>query len=452
MLGNSIERIQVVLNAVTDKFKKSINSAQMTMKGFKTQARNMADVMTQPLDKFREFTKSGQNMNMTGKRLATRFRLLTHGMKGFRMEMLGVMFFGMMLKNTFLQLLNPVMEAYGVFDLFREMLLITFLPIMDSIFPIMLQMMEWFMNLSDPVKKAIGVFVILGIILGTILFILGSFALGLGSLAMLGIEIGTVFSALGTAIGAVFSVIGIVIFAILVGILIAWKENFGNIRDWFKVFWEGIKQMLSGAFEVILGLVDLFVSIFKGDFEGIKSAVGRIWRGIINFFAGAIRVIIGLVVVFGIGVFRIVWGIGKTIIGFFKWLGTSIWKFFQGLWVSVRDWAKTMVSEMARNMIWSAGRFIIKVFTRKVSTGDTNSGSIPHKDDFIWRPGQGPISINPNDTLVGFKGAAPNLSGAGGVNFSPTYNINVVDRYELNKIIDDNNRRMVEKLRGLIKQ
>ena len=42
--------------------------------------------------------------------------------------------------------------------------------------------------------------------------------------------------------------------------------------------------------------------------------------------------------------------------------------------------------------------------------------------DFIWRPGSGAQSFSPDDTLIGMKGSGG--FGGGGVNYSPTYNIN----------------------------
>ena len=53
--------------------------------------------------------------------------------------------------------------------------------------------------------------------------------------------------------------------------------------------------------------------------------------------------------------------------------------------------------------------------------GITTPG-ITSGNDFIMRPGQPLIKVNPNDTIVGFKGG----SGlGGGVNYSPTINIRV---------------------------
>ena len=47
----------------------------------------------------------------TGQRWALGIRKMTHGLRGFRMEMLGVMFFGMGLQKFFTGLLRPALEA-----------------------------------------------------------------------------------------------------------------------------------------------------------------------------------------------------------------------------------------------------------------------------------------------------------------------------------------------------
>jgi len=477
MAGNNvIERVQVVLQAVTNKFKKSMEDARFAVKRLAVNMTNFGQVMALPLDRMRLLNNRFKVMKSTGGRLAASIRRLTHGMKGFRMEMLGVMFFGMMLRNMFMQLLNPVMEAFGVFDLFREMLLMLFLPIMEAIFPLMLQVIEWFINLPDPIKKVIGVLTLVMIAFGAVLQVIGSLGLGIGSLILFGPEISAVFSSLGIIVSGAFLAIAAIVLAVIIGIVVAWRENFGNIRGWFSVFWSGIKDMVGGALDIIMGIIDLFTSLIKGDFQGVLDALGKIWKGIIKLINGAAKIIVSIVVILGLGILRIFVGIGKTIVGFFKWVGRKVKGFFTGLWTKVKKWGAKMVKRMgegisgawkfvkdailglfpkwARDMIWNSGKFIITIFTSGSGSDDGDSGSSgPDQNDFIWRAGQGAQSINPNDTVVGFKGAVPDVLGGGeGINFSPTFNINVVDRFELQRILDDNNKKTVEDLRRLIKQ
>ena len=122
MTAGTIEKIQLVLQAVTTGFAKGLNRAQAQLKNVGKNMQGFGNVMKMPLQNFKELNGSMKVMKNNGGRLAYGMRNLTHGMRGFRMEMLGVMFFGMMLQKMFLGLLQPVMEAFGVFDLFRVML------------------------------------------------------------------------------------------------------------------------------------------------------------------------------------------------------------------------------------------------------------------------------------------------------------------------------------------
>src|SRR3990167_4780151 len=83
----------------------------------------MKQVFAASLETIREVNEKGFQKNFTVMgRVANRVRLMTHGLKGFRMEALGVMFFGMMLANTFTGLLRPALDASGAFDLVRSTL------------------------------------------------------------------------------------------------------------------------------------------------------------------------------------------------------------------------------------------------------------------------------------------------------------------------------------------
>ena len=71
-------------------------------------------------------------------------------------------------------------------------------------------------------------------------------------------------------------------------------------------------------------------------------------------------------------------------------------------------------------------------------------------DDFIWRPGKSPISINPADTLVGFKGTPPGLGGGSSsiLQENHFYGFTMDD---LKRDLDDRDRRLVDEIRRLVK-
>ena len=67
--------------------------------------------------------------------------------KWFRMEFLGLMFYGQMMQRVGMQMLSPAMEAFGIFDIFGSVLLVVFLPIIEYIFPLLMWFAEWLMSL-----------------------------------------------------------------------------------------------------------------------------------------------------------------------------------------------------------------------------------------------------------------------------------------------------------------
>jgi len=227
-------------------------------------------------------------------RLGSGVRYATMGFKGFRMELLGVMFFGQAIARTFSGMLQPIMDVFAITELWTATLQITFLPIMEAIFPYLLGMMEFFMNLPDSVKLAIGVITLLAIAFGTILSLVGAISLGLGAIFAT-----TTFTAGIAALGAALAPVLIVlvaIAAIAAVIYLAWKENFGGIRDWIMVVIDSIKNMFIGLFEVIKGIFKFISALINGDADKMKEAFMIAATGIKIMFYGLGEFIIGIFV------------------------------------------------------------------------------------------------------------------------------------------------------------
>jgi len=487
-----LEKIQVSLELLSDKFTRPMKAAEKSMKELNKQAfqqganfRNMSSktkdatnqisafrmqnmkfgqVMNMSMDNFKSFNQQGFKFTTMGGRAANGIRNLTHGMRGFRMEALGVMFFGMALVGMFKKLFSPVSEAFGISELFGMMLMMLFLPIMEAIFPVLLGLMTWFMNLSPGVKKAIGIFVILIGVFGAIIMILGTLALGLGSLILFWpIIVSTIGGAIATIIGSLglFIVPILLIIAIVVGMYLAWKENFLGMKSIVQSFVEGFKTLFSGIINFFTGLFLIIKGIFTGDWSMIWEGVKKIFLGAVQAIWGLTKMLVAGIFAILIGIVKIVWNIIKLVVAPFVWL----WNFLVGhslipdLINAIIDWFKKlpgkiwdivknigkMIADGFVNMLpdWiikilkKGINFVAKIFDR--------GGSSQSEDDFIWRPGQGAVGINPNDTLVGFKGAAPNLGGgSGGANV--TNNFYGFTNEDLIKELDDRDRKMVSQM------
>lgn len=483
-----IEKIKVVLELLTDKFtgqmrqaekvmkkvnQQTLDAAEATqkmsssqkisearMKDFNNQNMKGRQVMNMSLESLKSFNEQGFKFNRVTARAANGIRNLTHGMRGFRMEALGVMFFGMSMQKMFLGLLQPVMQAFGVFDLFRLMLTVLFLPIMESIFPSLLAMMELFMNLSGPVKKAIGIFVLVGVILGTIIMIVGMLTLGFGSLILFGPILGAALSAAFLPVLAIIAVVVAVIFVLRT----AWKENFLGMRTIVETFISGIKDFFSGLVMFFQGVFMIIKGIFLGDWGIILDGMKLLVVGFLKTVWGLFKLLVSTIGVILVGIVRIFWGIVKLIIAPFKWLWNKlvgedsimqnivdgIVDWFKGLGDRIVPWIKDMARKIKDHMMKIIPDWMIDLFTGNFSIGggggrsDGDGKPSQSEDDFIWRPGQGAVGINPNDTLVGFKGAPPTLGSGEGINV--TNNFYGFTMSELERELDSRDRDMVAKM------
>jgi len=398
------ERVRIVAEIVTKglgklgKVSKDVFTAQQRIS---KNVQGFGKVIAQPLESWKQFNKEGKTFQTRGGRLANTLRLATHGLRGFRMEMLGVMFFGMNMQKMFMGFTKPVMESYGVFELFRDMLLLTFLPTMEELFPSFLKLFEHMINLDESTKKSIGTFTVLAIILSTLIMYFGVFSLGIGSMIqvvpLLVSAFSGLFSGLIKLVGGLSSFFAIIT-VIIIGFVVAWKENFGEIRAWTQFLWEGIKNIFGGAFQIIKGIVKAFISILKGDFKGFSVAIKSIFIGIGRIIKGVFQLISGIVVTLSLSVFRVVTGIYTFI--YKAW--EKVFEVTKIVWQRVKDFIMSVLNAIIggiSRLIDSLARLL-----RLKGNSGGGGGSGDHEDDFIWRPGSGPVSINPNDTIVGAKG------------------------------------------------
>ena len=268
-------------------------------------------VMHMSLAEMRNWDASGFRLQSRLGRLAWWLRMSTHGMHGFRMEMLSVMFFGLGMERMFMGWLRPIMEAYGAFELFEDVLLEVFEPIMEVVFPIIEWLAESFMSMPDWAKLFVGGLAVAGVMIGGFLYLLGSMALGLGGVILAFSKAGAEFTFFGLKVGkgqrliSVFfgkmkdmmiggfrvigraarflflNPIGLAILGVIAAVLLLnyiWKHNlfgirqsFGNFLKWFSgIYDRWIKPVL---FIIGSGMIILY-NIIK---FAITNA-GLIWE------------------------------------------------------------------------------------------------------------------------------------------------------------------------------
>jgi len=349
-----------------------------------------------------------------------------YGMRRLTMGMLGVMFFGMMLQGTFMGLLQPVMQAYGVMELFSNTLLVVFTPLMNTLYPILLNIMEWFMNLPDPVKKLIGQITIFAAVFGTVLTVLGQAGVFLGAIIALGNPIGAMFLGIAGVAAGVFT-------ALIAGGSLT-KES---ISTSFTTMFEFITTAFNKAFDFLTSIdwMQVWTDFFDFAKNGVTLATNflanlwdrfkewadtidwvEIWTKFLDFSLDVALQLSGLLTHIFDDIME--WAKdtdwSKVIGKLFEWgvgISNIIWAFFGN--ILDYDW-------------WSLGGKILKAIGRGIGYAWNNFWSkllgIPVEEgvfgpgtaygDFIWRAGQAPIAISPQDNIVGYKGATP--PGGGG--------------------------------------
>jgi len=253
-----------------------------------------------------------------GGKIANSIRMLTHGMRGFRMEFLSVMFFGMNLSKMFGQWNNQVFKMLGLTDYFnvamQDMVLTAIFPVTDALYGFI----DGLMNLPDSVKSAIGWLMIIGQTMGQVLFFVGSLMLGIGGLILtFGKLPGAVSGALGEFIGFVLKPLGL-------------GEK--GAMGFFTTMGRGMSSVLK------LG------SKLADAFKGVMSFVAK-WAG------KAVKITASIVAKFG-----------RYFLNFFSEAGNWLW-----------GKAKTTVSFIASFgsrfalFISRAGRWLFKALTTTVS-------------------------------------------------------------------------------------
>lgn len=201
-------------------------------------------VMGMSMDRYIAFNNAQKKFSTLAGRVGNRIRMMSHGMRGFKMELLSVMFFGMALQRMFMGLLQPALQVSGVFDIWGATMQILFLPTAMMVLGWVMSLMEWVGSLTKEQQGLINKLVQVGAVLSTLLMIIGTTGLGIGGLII-------AFSSWGKALtwlkGGIIKFakflftnpIGIALLLIVGAIVLvryAWKNNLGRIRQNFAEF------------------------------------------------------------------------------------------------------------------------------------------------------------------------------------------------------------------------
>lgn len=134
--------------------------------------------------------------------------------------------------------------------------------------------------------------------------------------------------------------------------------TFSDVTSAIKTIWDGfcnlLAPVLEAAFNVILGIWDVFSAVFSGDWSGAWEAVKGIflsvWDGLKEYFSTIIGAVKGVADVF-LGWFgtnwETVWNGVKT---FFEGIWNGISSFFEGIWNGISTFCTTVWNGIVTNV------------------------------------------------------------------------------------------------------
>ncbi|MEK4128548.1 phage tail tape measure protein [Solibacillus sp. FSL W8-0474] len=129
--------------------------------------------------------------------------------------------------------------------------------------------------------------------------------------------------------------------------------------------WTAIKRVITGALDVIMGVVKTFSALFTGDFKGM-------WEGIKQIFSGAIDLIIGVLSLSFLGGIRTIFtNLSKTAINLIKTKWTTIAGTFKSFASSIPNTVSGMATSVA-NLFRNLGTTVVNLI-KSMSTSLINT-------------------------------------------------------------------------------
>jgi len=245
------QRVKIILEG-SQETQKRLNKVSAAWSKFANNAK-FGDVMKMNLKQMGSFNNSNLKLKNSSANVAWALRMFTHGLRGFRMEMIGITFFGVGLTRFVEGLLQPATDAAGVFDMWNDTLELFFLPSLVKLLPALTDLNTALEKSPKELKTAVGDLIIVLEALGVVLAVGGTLALGIGSLTTAFSDSKTSADLLKSSLKSLKTVMkGI---SLTIGLVVAWKwlkdaeamakDVKTTLADRFKLIFEGA---LAGAF------------------------------------------------------------------------------------------------------------------------------------------------------------------------------------------------------------
>ncbi len=458
----SMANVNKKVNAQTHAFSRLNQTQKITRANTKmgqVAQQGFGKTMRMGREEWKKFNEQGRKFNTAGGRLANSFRKSMHGMRGFRMEMLGVMFFGMMLQKAFTGLIKTSLDWMGVMEVFTVALGILFLPVAGLLLEWALKFLDWVSNLTPKQKKLIGTFVLMGAAIGGFLYLIGTFALGIGSLIL---AFKFLFSPIGAVLGILLALAGVSIYGMFDG-LTEEVEGAGQTIATFGITGETLTKVKEKIMSVIRKVIDTIVENFPKILEKGKEILNKIVQGIEDNKNKIAEVLEKIITTFGdwvsdniqkfidIGITiggAIIKGVALSIIEIGKAIGDAFVEKTYPIITGRRTEADLLKPQVTPSTVPTSATgkklaSLSPLFQRPSSlfgalgklAGFQNGGIVPKT---------GLILAHKGETVV------PANKSSGGIILNVTYNVEISDKEEMERLLRDNNLQLVEEVKRQI--
>lgn len=170
--------------------------------------------------------------------------------------------------------------------------------------------------------------------------------------------------------------------------------NFQSVTDAIKKIWDGFCQLLAPVLEaafdaiativetvlnVIIGILDVFIGLFTGDWDqmwaGVKEIFSGIWNGIKGIFETVVNMLKGIADAF-LGWFGTNWkSVWNGIKSFSEGLWNGIKSFFEGAWNGIKATASAVMKAISSTMtnVWNAIKSTITSVVNGIKTTVTST-------------------------------------------------------------------------------
>ena len=404
------QRDFVVNNELLKKYGLYMVEGEKSLKSFATRTADTGEGLSKLTKAFAsgEWEKNKQNL-ITNVKAMQRLGLGAEESRAkFKMWYLSLMFFGMMIQRTFSRLATTTLNSYmkiteGTTSASQGIMVLTaawetlkysigsaIAETLEPLIPMILDIITKIQDWVDAHPELTAKIIFLGFIIGSLMFLIGQFGLGINGVIQsiqhfinFILVLGKVFSKFvlpiigDLGLGSILVLIALIIIAIAL-LVAAWKTNFAGIREFVSNELWIIGSIFKLVFDFIINLFKDFVMIFEGLFEG---DIDKIWYGIQklgnDIFVFLLKLVLRIVALIGnIGIFivRAVSGILATLIK----LHFSFQEQIEKVFVRIK-WAIVEAFEIAVN--WVINK-ILNPLIKKLS-GITIFGEKP----FGWLEG-----------------------------------------------------------------